>query len=807
MLKYFEHDEGITMLVRLAINNALVPIIGSGFTMGSVATNGNVPNGEKLRNLMQECILQSDKEFSSADLSEMDFNETADIFLNEKYVTKRKRLEILSDYFTNVKLDKHKIDFLNTYWKYVYTINVDDGIENNTNFYKILPYSNLNDDFTKNAKNKRFLYKIHGDANHEITTNTEDNIVFSEHQYISSMTKDENRVLRNTIYSDYKQRNIVFVGCSLSNEIDIKQIYNNTKNDSGDSYRICVKKEQSSTNDIRNLKKHGINVIIRVKDYDLFYRDFVKAYNEENAKKKTNEFEFINPKIETITSIDGIVKYSTGYPIFNTENNIFKKPITTIQRTLLRLLQNRLEKATCVVIKGRRFSGKTTLLCLLRENTPRYTTYFFPSSTSYDEYVITRMIADKKNSLFIFDSNSMISDVYLAIAHSKKILDDNLSKIVVASNTNDDYLIDNLDAELIELNYKFDDKELRLFNEEANKKAFIQKKRNETNLDYALNLLEQQRSTHKLPLEINPDTLSLNDKVIFVLLSSEDKIFYRTVIALDIPLYDIRNLKERYAILLEEIKTSKDEFSGKSSYKLVHNSKAILINTLRSFSDSDIVSAIHFIVSKFNKDRTLRQECKNIILFDTLNQIFKKKDGAGYLINKIYDRLESVLYNDMHFWLQRAKSIYRLFKNDKNQLLRAKTFADKVFKDTIKYSSLNAKSALSSSLINCMLYFLEDDTIEKLNFQKQCIRMAYFATTTDHYKYKQQYFHSDIQAKGHSSKPVDQLLISICDDFIINNEEHEIALYAHEVIYKIENLKEEYLNKKIEWESKDIDDE
>ena len=807
MLNTFEHDEGIALLVRLALNNALVPVIGAGFTMGSTAANGEVPGGEGLRLLMKKCILQCGKKHAEDELNEMNFNDTADIFLDKNDVPKSKRLEIFRDYFTCVKLDTHKIDFLNTHWKYIYTINVDDGIENNTNFYKVLPYSNLNEDFEKNAKNKKFVFKLHGDANHEVITNTDDNIVFSYLQYISSMTKDENRVLRNNVYSDYKQRNIVFIGCSLSDEMDIKQIYNDVKNDDGESYRIQVRKSDPDTKEERNLKKHGINAIIKVTDYDLFYRDFIKIYNEEYAKKKTEEFDFTNPKVENINSNDGIVKYSTGFQIFNTENNVFKKPATTIQRTLIGLLKSRLSKSSCVVIKGRRFSGKTVLLCLLRESMPRYTIYFFPSSTSFDEYVITRMIKEKKESLFIFDSNSMVSDVYLTIAHSKKILDENSSKIIIASNTNDDYLVDKLDAELIELPFKFDAKELRLFNEEANKRAFIQKKRNETNLDYALNLLEQQRSIYKLPLDINPNSLSLNEKITFILLSSEDKVFYHTFVALDIPLYDVRNLISRYNILLEEVKSLEEEFGGKTSYKLVHNSKAVLVKTLHSFNDSDIVAAIHYIVSKFNKDKTLRQECKNIILFDTLNQIFKKKDGAGYLINKIYDRLESVLYNDLHFWLQRAKSIYRLFKNDKEQLLRAKKFADKVFSDTKEYSNLNAKAALSSSLINCMLYYLENDADEKLNFQKQCIRMAYFATTTDHYKYKPQYFHSDIQAKGYSSKSSDQMLISICDDFIINNEGHDISLYAHEVIHKIENLKKEYLDKKIDWESKDLDDE
>ncbi len=486
MFKTFKHNEGIALLVRLALDNALIPVIGSGFTWESSTESGKtVPDGEGLRKLMIDCILQSSCRYSDDELRDSNFNDIADIFLDKNDVPKSKRLEIFRDYFTNVNLESHKIEFLNTHWQYIYTLNVDDGIENNTNFYKLLPYSSLNEDISKSTKNKRILFKIHGDANHEILTNTDDNIVFSYHQYISSMVKDENRTLRNKIYYDYKQNNIVFIGCSLSDEVDIKQIYSEVKNDSGESYRIQVRKTIPNDRERRNLGKHGVNTIIKVDDYDLFYRDFIKIYNEEKAKAKTDEFEFVNSRIENITSNDGIIKYSTGFSIFNTENNLFKKTATTIQRTLLQRLQSRLTTSTCVVIKGRRFSGKTTLLCLLSENMPRYTRYFFPSSTSFDEYLITRMIKEKTNSIFIFDSNSMVSEVYLTIAHSKSNLDKNSNKVVIASNTNDDYLIEKLDAELMELPYKFDEKELRLFNEEANKRGFIQKKRDETNLDYA----------------------------------------------------------------------------------------------------------------------------------------------------------------------------------------------------------------------------------------------------------------------------------------------------------------------------------
>ena len=65
MLNNFEHNEGIALLVRLALNNALVPIIGSGFTMGSTAVKGEVPNGEGLRLLMKECILRCSSKYSS----------------------------------------------------------------------------------------------------------------------------------------------------------------------------------------------------------------------------------------------------------------------------------------------------------------------------------------------------------------------------------------------------------------------------------------------------------------------------------------------------------------------------------------------------------------------------------------------------------------------------------------------------------------------------------------------------------------------------------------------------------------------
>ena len=120
MIKVFDHSEGVGLLVRLALGNALVPIIGSGFTMGARSEGGSVPGGIDLKLIMKNQIIKCGKKYTNGELDGCNFNDIADIFLDSDEVPKSIRLEVFRKYFTNVRLDRHKIDFLNTYWKYIY---------------------------------------------------------------------------------------------------------------------------------------------------------------------------------------------------------------------------------------------------------------------------------------------------------------------------------------------------------------------------------------------------------------------------------------------------------------------------------------------------------------------------------------------------------------------------------------------------------------------------------------------------------------------------------------------------------------
>jgi hypothetical protein len=73
---------------------------------------------------------------------------------------------------------------------YAYTINVDDGIENNSDFRAILPYHKIR----RPRTSQKLLYKIHGDALFESSyvDNDQQNIVFSRSQYLQAITEEKN---------------------------------------------------------------------------------------------------------------------------------------------------------------------------------------------------------------------------------------------------------------------------------------------------------------------------------------------------------------------------------------------------------------------------------------------------------------------------------------------------------------------------------------------------------------------------------------------------------------------------------------
>ncbi len=105
--------------------------------------------------------------------------------------------------------------------------------------------------------------------------------------------------------------------------------------------------------------------------------------------------------------------------------------------------------------------------------------------------------------------------------------------------------------------------------------------------------------------------------------------------------------------------------------------------------------------------------------------------------------LMTVFQGRLHYWLQRAKSIYRSESTSKTHLLEAYKYAKKVYCDG--WDSISAKAALSSGIICCLLHNCSDDTDEKLKYQKEAIDLIHAAIQSH------EYIHNDELRKSRSS--------------------------------------------------------
>lgn len=761
-MKIFYKEEGIEFLVNAISRNNIVPIIGAGFTAGCPAYDGIVPNGDTMKKIMQDCI----KKYSVIYKDVVDgysFQDISEIFFDRNEVPFEVCRDVLQKNFTNVKLPQFKINFLNC-WKYIYTINIDDAIEGNTAFKTILPYTNLRSEALGIIKKNNYVLKLHGDAAHECLHDQE-NIVFSSDQYISSLRHPNNAQIIRSIYSDYKQKNIIFIGCSLNDEPDLKSIYRDVNRDIRDTYIVQLRRNTPSGIDLKNLKKHGVNALLLVDDYDVFYKDLFSAVNSSKKEEITFEYKYKNPKTDLISDKDNILRdISTGRNPFDTEKGIFKIPNLYVQRDISVNILESISKENFFVIHGRRFSGKTYVLNYIIENTPKYDKFMFPSNTSFDDNFVESILDESKNSIFIFDSGSITSEVYTMILRKKTSIVGRNNKIIIVSNTNEDFLISRLNAKYYVVKNVFSNDEMSAFNDKADKLAFVRRKAKQTHLEYAYVLLKQHNiEISYIPKEVS--SFTRNEQAIIFMLCVFNKVYMHEISYMNITNTEVNIFIHQNPILFEIIDCDPNEAFGKSIYKIVHNSRSILLNIVKTMSKEDVLYVILLIVN--NLYAYDKQQYKTAIMFDTLNQLFGQ-EGAGHLIEYIYKNLEDVLYKEPHFWLQRAKSIYRLFRTDKEKLLIAVEYAQKAMNDSGEGKDRNIvlylKSKFSAALIYCMLYNMEEDDEHKIHYQKQSIIMFHGVFIHRHGDLPKSI--ENLLSYSHYGENVYNSIVSICDQFI-----------------------------------------
>ena len=563
---------------------------------------------------------------------------------------------------------------------------------------------------------------------------------------------------------------MIFIGCSLQNEPDLSYIYNSlNKNDIASKQNFFLCSNIPSERECEKLEDdYGITGIIHVDNYDKFYTELILEMNENHIKQELTNYRFMNPKIKQ----EKDRKYFTGFNIFDRENNLFHKSDKYILRDLVDTLEKCFKSNPIVCVYGRHLSGKTALLCLLAEREKQRTVCYFPSDIEIDEDVVHRLIMEKENTLFLFDTNSLDRKYYNTLWDLRENIIKANSTVVLTLERDDDFLPFIDDSIFYPLSGRFSKPELEKLKPLTSAYGFSKRKEKDFNLDYLHRLKKEQN----IEIDINFETensFTKNEQILLLILASKDKVYskdYSTV--LGISNKEIESFLKKMKLIVEKVQCIKDEAKNVSAFKLVHNSKLVLLDIIGKFSRDDILHDIREIIQKFkNGDYRQRSIYKYIMKFDTLNAMFSTSKSAGSLIYAVYENLMDLMAEDEHYWLQRSKSMYRLKPNDRENLLSAYQFAKKAYEDSIGIENadrLNKQSALSVSLICCLLTLLEEDQEQKIVWQDEAIYRGYDAIFS-------KYFNQEKNMKkallDNRKNYVDNIII-VCQDVMNRSREN-----------------------------------
>ncbi|MDR3668829.1 MAG: SIR2 family protein [Ignavibacteriaceae bacterium] len=435
----------------------LIPIIGSGFSKDSIAKRGKVPSVDSLKTILVGLIsrLLDYDESDSTELQKKKLSEVAEIFWpayqsEAQEADKKEFQQFMEDHFSNVQdLEAAKCNFINSGWRYLYTLNYDDAIENvSREIITIVPYAKQNPIW---LENKRCLYKLHGDIKRYMETADPQYCILSKLQYINALKDKQNEDMRKKLQTDFLSNSILFVGCGLDDELDLlftagTQLAEKLNIDKDHKvyyvYYDCTPEKVISKLQLSTLKHYGITDIIRVPHnaMDDFYNFIHQASDDATKVRESDNLDqFANIRFQNIEiSNEENIKYlflkdkvainpntkTITLPGFFIRRNTTQEIIDAMRST---------EKAI-FILGGGTLSGKTYALLDIVKEFQSKNVYYFPSGITLSEQILETML-DRNDTLFVFDENA-ISNTQMKSVLFRRIaqIKNNNNQIIVAVN-------------------------------------------------------------------------------------------------------------------------------------------------------------------------------------------------------------------------------------------------------------------------------------------------------------------------------------------------------------------------------------
>lgn len=675
MIQCVSYDEVSNEIIQMMRRKTIIPVIGSGFTRDCIARSGKVQSGEDYYNYMiAQIVDQNPDEMKVKELNNESFSSISSIY--HKMVQAEKQQSYLLNKFTNVKLENVKKNFLKIDWPYIYTLNIDDAIENNSEFKTVL-YANRD---IRNSifEQEKCVIKLHGDIKDILKYEDSNCEIFDQKQYVVSIKK--NVSLLKKLTHDYEYLNLLYIGCSLSDEIDL--LFSTSMANDNNNNRYYCSTQIPTLLQKTKLEAFGITHCIVFESYDDIYEKMTDAFHQSLCITPDELEQFSTYEFKTLgTGFELNCPYLfQGKSILN-NSKIAIYPSFFVSRSVTdKIVENINSKGTQIVV-GRGCSGKTYVSYDIIRRVRDREVYAFRSKDRINNETLT-LLLNKENCLTIFDSKVLsikqIEEIILTT--SERVVKSN-SIIIIENKSNRD--LSGL-LVLMKMNEHLEDDEipqLEISNRFSKPKTdeinnylvtsslgvFSENKSIADNIINASNLLIQKNKFS----QISPLTDNVRQVSSLIVLATLGKVYASDAINLDL-VEEFEMQCKKAMPLIEKESTWVFEMSAanNSPLKYVVNAEYWLFNQLDILAKSrkgreKIIEAYRYIIGKLieinGKPDLMKGEkyapYKDYILFDNIFQIFRSQGTK--IIRDIYQSLNDILATDPNYLHQRAKCYIR----------------------------------------------------------------------------------------------------------------------------------------------------
>ncbi len=711
-IRHFEDEATQKFLRGILKKDQSIPFLGTGFTAGERSRGGVVPFGKEWMEIMRSQIRAasvSDKP-SDEELEGYGFQELSDIYFREEVVDLDKIKDTINAVFTKVNISSAaKKEFLNVDWPYIYTLNIDDAIENCIDAVKVLPYR----DFST-YRNRRYVYKLHGDAEDVLIAPKREGlkVVFGRGDYIRSLEK--NKRLLADLANDFAEKHIIFIGCSLTDEIDISFALVSTEdtNTTKGNARVYVTSTSPKDYTTRmNLKKYGITDVIVVNDYEMFY-----SFAAHTAQTEDTTSTLLGGLAFTDATIRANSENRIAYLVQNGWRQIDDPYLLSIPRACEKVVKEKIVDPI-VVIWGRRFSGKTTLLFRLLNEIRTRKRFYIKSTGSISDRLFNELLL-AKDALIAIDTHVLDWAQLNLLANKADRFRENNTTLLIAINKSD------LNAfgygyaqDAIELHSRLNQDESDQITSILDTFGFKKWSMRETILENVFSLAKspilstalkgKSRLDERLKVICDTKEEGKVSKLEFACLYylAVQQRMYSRVHRVLCTAHGIGYMADahldafsrKWAPFVEcDIADPDTNRAENSRNVLVCNSYSWVQFALRTISEKlGIEKSAELIANLFTNLKEIEDSSYELVLFDSLNAIYETQfvgthDWRAAIIRLVYERLSAVMSQDPDYWLQRAKAIYYMSGNE-DELRVAIAYCEKGIIEKKQKTWMNAK--------------------------------------------------------------------------------------------------------------------